>query len=304
MTSASLTRSQLDREARLRRPFVAIAVLCALLLIGASILQMSGPHTKVDEATLDLIAASKRSGLDIGAGVLTALGSVAIAATLVFLADAARARNPQIAPFLRIMAIVGAALAAISGVVYAIQISHIAHQFATTGSQTYPEAHRLESGGGLLALQIAGLLGALLVAMSLALISMQAMRVGLLTRFMGYLGMISGALVIFQITPVPVVEAYWFLALAVLFAGRWPTGEPLAWRTGRAERWPSAHELREQRIRERGGADAKAQRGSESKGARAGGSAKPAKSPPGEVVTAGRAAAGREGAKRKRKRRR
>lgn len=305
MTRTASTGGHLEREARLRPRFVAIAALSALLLIAASVLQMIGPHTKVDEATLDLITASKRPGLDIGAGVITALGSITIAATLVFLFDSARARNPQIAPFLRIGAIAGATLAAISAVAYAIEIGHIAHTFVTTGNQTYPEAHHLESGGVLVALQLAGLLGALLVAMSLALISLQAMRVGLLTRFMGYLGIIAGALVIFQITPVPVVEAYWFFALAVLFAGRWPTGEPLAWRTGRAERWPSAQEVREQRIRERGGSNVKLPRSAADGGKTPrGADADPVKPPPSEVVAAGRATATRQGAKRKRKRRR
>jgi len=143
--------------------------------------------------------------------------------------------------------------AAVAGGIYAIIISSKAHQFATSGSQTYVEAHQLTSSGGLIGLQLAGLLGALLVALSLVLVSVQAMRVGLLTRFMGYLGMFAGALVLFQITPLPVVETYWFVALAVLFAGRWPTGVPLARKAGRAEKWPTVQELRGTPIRAAGG---------------------------------------------------
>ena len=55
---------------------------------------------------------------------------------------------------------------------------------------------------------------------------------------MGYLGMFAGVLVLFQITQVPVVQGYWLLAVAYLISGRWPTGVPPAWRTGRAEPWP------------------------------------------------------------------
>jgi hypothetical protein len=80
------------------------------------------------------------------------------------------------------------------------------------------------------------------------------MRAGLLTRFMGYLGIIAGILVLFVITPVPIVQTYWLVGLAVLFAGRWPSGMPPAWQTGRVERWPSSQELREQRMRARNGA--------------------------------------------------
>jgi hypothetical protein len=65
---------------------------------------------------------------------------------------------------------------------------------------------------------------------------------------MGYLGMFAGALVLFQITQIPVVQTYWLLALAYLFSGRWPTGVPPAWRSGRAESWGSAAELRAKRA--------------------------------------------------------
>jgi hypothetical protein len=74
------------------------------------------------------------------------------------------------------------------------------------------------------------------------------MRVGLLTKFMGYLGMFAGALVLFQITQVPVVQLFWLVALGYMLSGRWPTGMPAAWRTGKAEVLPSGAELRARRA--------------------------------------------------------
>jgi hypothetical protein len=82
------------------------------------------------------------------------------------------------------------------------------------------------------------------------------MRVGLLTRFLGYLGIFAGVMVIIPVVQLPVVQAYWLAALAYLLTGRWPSGVPKAWNTGRAEPWPSAAEMREQRaegIRRQGG---------------------------------------------------
>jgi hypothetical protein len=79
---------------------------------------------------------------------------------------------------------------------------------------------------------------------SIVLISLNAMRVGLLTRFLGYLGIIAGVLTIIPLVPIPIVEAYWLFALAYLLSGRWPSGVPPAWSSGRAERWPSSAELR------------------------------------------------------------
>jgi hypothetical protein len=82
------------------------------------------------------------------------------------------------------------------------------------------------------------------------------MRAGLLTRFLGYLGVISGALFVLAFVPIPIVQVYWLGALAMLFAGRSPNGMPPAWRSGEAMPWPSAAEMREQRVR-----DAEARRG-------------------------------------------
>jgi hypothetical protein len=90
-----------------------------------------------------------------------------------------------------------------------------------------------------------------MVAVGYVLVSLNAMRVGLLSRFMGYLGIFAGILTIAAITPVPVVAGYWLVALAVLFLGRWPTGTPPSWRSGKAEPWPSTQQLREDAARQR-----------------------------------------------------
>ncbi len=122
------------------------------------------------------------------------------------------------------------------------------HEFATTGAQTYQEADHLTSGAGLLLLQLVGQLAALLVAVAFVMVSLQAMNQGLLTRFLGYLGMFSGALVLFQITQVPVVQCFWLFAVAYLVSGRWPTGLPPSWLSGRPEPWPSGAEARAARA--------------------------------------------------------
>ncbi|HEY1711803.1 MAG TPA: hypothetical protein VGG07_02820 [Solirubrobacteraceae bacterium] len=236
-------------ESRVRSRQVAVAVVAGVCLILASIIQLSGPHTKVDELTIDLLVANQRFPLDLISAVLNAIGSLAIAWTLLFLFGAARARNPDKArPYIRILTLIGGGLAALSGVVYAIVVAIKVHEFATTGSQTYAEANHLTSGAGLLGLQLLGQAAALLVAVAFVLVSMQAMNAGLLTRFMGYLGMFAGALVLFQIIQVPVVQTYWLLAVAYLISGRWPTGVPPAWRSGRAEPWPSSSEMRARRA--------------------------------------------------------
>ena len=75
------------------------------------------------------------------------------------------------------------------------------------------------------------------------------MRVGLLTRFMGVLGVIVGVAVapILPIDQQGIIRVFWLAALGVLFLGRWPSGMPKAWATGEAEPWPTQQQLREQR---------------------------------------------------------
>ncbi len=255
--SATPADDRLAYEARTRPRVAVVAAAAGVLLLVTAILQTIGPKDSVQEATLVLITESKRAGLDILAGVINVFGSLAIALALIYLIDATRARNPATPSWFRMVVVLGALLSAVAGLIYAIEIASKAHQFVSTGAQTYQEAHHLTSGGLIVALPALALLGALLVAVAFVLVSLQAMRVGLLTRFMGYLGMFVGALVLFPLIPLPVVEIYWLVALAVLLVGRWPSGEPASWRTGRAERWPTAQELREQRIRAAGGTPGK-----------------------------------------------
>jgi len=131
-----------------------------------------------------------------------------------------------------------------------------AHQFVTRDAQTYSQANHLVGGFALPALQTLNYAAAFALAIGLVLISLNAMRVGLLTRFMGYFGILVAVASIFLIGSPPAVllQVLWLLALAYLFAGRWPGGDPPAWRTGRAEPWPSAAQMREQREQAGGAA--------------------------------------------------
>jgi hypothetical protein len=240
-------------ETRTRNRQAAIAALAGILLVIAASLQLSGPHTKVNELTTDLIIAHKRFPLDVIASVINAGGLICAAWTLVFLYDAAKARQPAINPFPRFAAMIGGPLSAVSGIAYSVAIASKADEFVSHGNQTYVEAHHLTTGPLLVALPWAGQAAALLFAIAFVLTSLNAMRVGLLTRFMGYLGIFTGVLVIFPIgSPVPVVQGFWLLALAYLISGRWPSGVPPSWRSGRAEPWPSSAEMREQRMKAAG----------------------------------------------------
>jgi hypothetical protein len=105
--------------------------------------------------------------------------------------------------------------------------------------------HQTDDSGALKVAQglvLPGLLG-LIVAM--AYVSLQALRVGLLTRFVGSLGVGLGVAAIFipPLVLLPAVLWAGFLGyLGLLFIDRAPGGRPPAWATGEAIPWPRAGE--------------------------------------------------------------
>jgi len=246
---------QLAYESRVRPRQAVVAGLAALLLVAAAAVQVIGPQAKVSELTVQLILLNKRFPLDLVGAVLQSLGILAFTWTLSFLFDLIRARRPETAAATRIVVVVAGVVSAVGAVVYATLLAIKAHQFVTSGTQTYPEAKHLTGGAALPVLQTLDIAAQFAFDIALILIALNAMRVGLLTRFMGYCGVIVGiaGMLLIGSAPSAALQVFWMGALAILIAGRWPGGEPPAWRTGRAEPWPSTQELREQRMKARAG---------------------------------------------------
>ena len=240
---------QLAHESRLRPRQAVIAGVGGVALFAAAVVQASGAQPKVSELTVELLTYNRRGGLVVFGAVLNGIGLLLLAATLVYLFWLIRARRPTTSKGTQITAVVGGVLAAVGGVAYGIEITSKAHDFATHGTQTYLQANSLVSGGALPALQYVGLLGSLMMAIAFVLVSLTAMRVGLLTRFLGYLGIVSAAasILLIESLPAEVIQIFWLLAVAYLVAGRWPGGDPPTWRTGEPEPWPTAAQLRAER---------------------------------------------------------
>jgi hypothetical protein len=79
--------------------------------------------------------------------------------------------------------------------------------------------------------------------------------VGLLSRFFGFLGIISGELLVLPLYQLWIVLSFFFIALGLMFLGRWMGGRPPAWQSTTAMPWPTQQELRERRDRVRRGED-------------------------------------------------
>jgi hypothetical protein len=100
--------------------------------------------------------------------------------------------------------------------------------------------------------------GTIALAFAYVIIALNAMRAGLLSRFMGILGIIVGALIVLPLLPqgVPIVQIFWLAALGMLFLGFWPGGRGPAWETGEAEPWPAPQRAM---LQERGGDEPEAE---------------------------------------------
>jgi hypothetical protein len=81
--------------------------------------------------------------------------------------------------------------------------------------------------------------GVLALAFALVYTCLHAMRVGLLTRFWGSLGMALGVGSVFGLI---LFALFWFLYLGLLIAGRVLGGRPPAWAAGEAIPWPTPGE--------------------------------------------------------------
>ena len=152
-----------------------------------------------------------------------------------------------------------------------------AHSFVDAVDKTNSAASDALSPTATLVGQLIWETSALALGFGIAIISLNAMRVGLLTRFMGVLGVIVGVAVapILPIDQQGIIRVFWLAALGMLFLGRLPSGTPKAWATGEAEPWPTQQQLREQRAAARADGDAEPRTASARPRARAGAARRP-----------------------------
>lgn len=275
---AADVQPQLEWERR-RRPRVAVAAVAAAVLPlaagianavvyngapRASLLSsleravQPGPIGQLPSLHVPLYSFYQDNfALLLGIALLNAIGLLATGAVLTFLGMAARARRPAMRPYAVYLPLAAGVLFAISGLVLVIA-TNVAVSDLLDGPQTVAAVSDLQ-GGVVTAGQWLEGFSRLLLGIGFVLVCLNAMRIGLLTRFMGALGIISGALLVLPLGgPLPIVQAFWLLALAISIGERWPGAVPPAWRTGRAEPWPSQQAIREAREEE---AAAKAARG-------------------------------------------
>jgi hypothetical protein len=233
-------------EQALNQAAPSLPLLDALLKLGApgSVREQPSAQVPYAEYLRDHAAELMASRF------VTAIGYFALAYALTFLAAAVRARRPEFARWAFYLPVIAGVLFGVAWIAGGAGRLLDAND-VIDGNGTIGSVQDLGSTG---VSQLAAVLltpAALALTVGIVLVSLNGMRTGLLTRFMGALGIVVGVFQIIQVgASLPLVQTFWFAALAVLFAGRRPGGDPPAWRTGRAEPWSSAQQAAQARRAE------------------------------------------------------
>ena len=182
--------------------------------------------------------------------VFPALAAAALGVTLTFLYRSTSARDPQVGKITLISAVAGSVMLVVAAVVATVSLVLDVQAFADAADHSERAARDVRSSPVREATEYLSQVGRLAIVVATVTGSLQAMRVGLLTRFMGVLGIIVGVLfVVPQLEgQVPFVKIFWLAALGVLFLHRWPGAMPPAWVTGEAQPWPTQQQIREARA--------------------------------------------------------
>lgn len=232
-------QEQIGWETRVGRLAAAAAFLSGLLTLVSVILQATlGSADDEREALLRVDDEGSTLAASLAAQTVAYL---LLAFVLYFLIRAIQARRPQVPRIVIPLLALFPVLLIVGGVLTQLDLGDLADKFVTSGPQTEKRAEDLLDDRSVIG-PVLGSAGTLCLALSLVLVSVNGIRAGLLSRFMGVLGVIIGALLILPLFPggQGTVQIFWTVALGFLFLGRWPGGRGPAWETGEAIPWPSA----------------------------------------------------------------
>jgi uncharacterized membrane protein YidH (DUF202 family) len=247
----SARRVQLAWEERWSRPTALAAFAAIGFVIAAIVIATKGVGGTGGDSEL-LRHVDEHRSAELISSILQAIGVGLLAAPLYYLFRSAKARSERMRGQLVGIVIAAPLFLAVLAILSGVSTLHAASDFVSNevprlmakgvalnsdhaneiAKETIDEAplRSLAAGFGL-----GGQLG-FLVAMVYT--CLYAMRVGLLPRFWGSLGMALGAVsfLFFQFAML------WFVYLGLLLIGRIPGSKPPAWESGEAIPWPSPGE--------------------------------------------------------------
>ena len=236
-----MSPEQIADERRRGRLAAAAAVLAAALFAAAAVWAQSLSDDAPERNGPALLRYFDRhSGDLVGSSTLRGLGLLLLLGVTTHLWRATKARRPDEPQVVFVMGTYGPIAAGIGTIAVGIALALAASSFVDREFQTIDAAD-----DAFRTVQLIGLLsfsGSLALAFWFVKGCLDAMRVGLLDRFTGVIGILIGPGLVILSTFFQFVLPVWLLAVAAILAGRSFRALPPAWEAGEATPWPSPRE--------------------------------------------------------------
>jgi hypothetical protein len=236
-----MTPEQIADERRRGRLAAVAAVAAAVLFVGAGIWSQALSNDAPERNGPSLLRFFDRhTGELIGSSTLRGLGLLVLLGVTLHLWRALRARRPEEPQVVFVMGLYGPIAAGVGTIAVGIALALAASSFVDRQFQTIDAAD-----DAFRTVQLIGLLsfsGSLALAFWFVKACLDAMRIGLLNRFMGIAGIAMGPGLVLASGLFQFLVPVWLLAIAALFAGFAIGDLPPAWEAGEAIAMPGARE--------------------------------------------------------------
>jgi hypothetical protein len=191
----------------------------------------------VDPRTIEEQFLAHHTAQAIVIWVVIAVGLWAMRWPLLYLREAEMARGGRPSNLTGVLASYASPVLGVAVLALAVSIQIGAHHYLDHTARDSAAVNAATGGPVRLGIAIVAELAQLGLAIVFVLVSLRAMRVGLLTRLIGSLGIIAGVLFVISIVPIPLVQFIWLLAVGLMFLQ--PGGQqlPPAWAAGEAIPW-------------------------------------------------------------------
>ena len=234
----ALTAADIAAERRRGRLAAAAAVAAAVLFpIGLFWSQLTNNDRPDENAPAQLRFFQQHSFDLLASAVVRTIAFALLMLVTIHLYRATKARKPDLSPVVGFVGVFGPIAAALGGLTHDVYLGFAASDFTGREFQTLEGAEDLTKNAFVYITVGFSIAGTAALAFWFVIGSLNAMRVGLLTRFTGVLGIIIGPA--FLLGFAPLLLTFWLIAIGLLFIGRWPRGVPPAWAAGEAIPWPS-----------------------------------------------------------------
>ena len=232
--------------------FASALMGAAALAVGASLQS----KTQVSDIVEELISEHNHPGQYLAAIWLQGISIALLGAVLVYLHRATKYRRPAAQDALlylsAVLPVVVGLLTVVSGIEHLHAANRVFPQLPLPPKEATDLANHETLHGTAATVGYVAAAAGLALAFAVGMVSMNARRAGLLSGFMGVLGVIVGVLLVLGglLGMPPIVQYFWVTALGLLFLNRWPgqQGRGPAWDSGEEEPWPTAAELRAERT--------------------------------------------------------